>query len=141
MDSVQAQSLLFIWVYGPKHAPGFPGDVLSLLNTIIQTIGNMDSIANVAISSTDETKVLLDDLLSRLNSLLQSPQELDGNLRAYLILIHRLCNVSGIFPSDRGDSARGLLAESVCIACQRQLCSGDITFDDLILELCLRNIT
>lgn len=139
INSLQAQLLLFIWIYGPRHATGFQGDVLDALTTLVVTVDRMNIFVKDAISSTDSTKIDSDDLQTRILKLLQSSQELDGSLRACFILIQRLSSVPGTLPRIERDPFRGDgLAKSMCIACQRQLCSGDIEYDDSVLESCLR---
>lgn len=96
----------------------------------------MDTLVTGAISATDASKILPDDLVSRLIPLLQSPQELDKHLRTYAYII----NILGICPDKFPEVQFDGLSESLCIACQRQLCSGDIKYDDDILEVCLRNM-
>lgn len=141
LDSLHIHILLFIWAYGPRHAPVLHRGVLATLTTYFIAPGGMDWVITDVINSTDATKILPDDLVSRLISSLQSPQELNENLRAYTMLINRLIVYSGTLQRVRSDSARGPgLAESLCIACQRQLCSGDIAFDDSILETFVRDL-
>lgn len=138
VDSFNTHVLLFTWVYGPKHGTEYQGSLLSVLSSLILELGyeGMDSLVKDVISYTDVTKILPDDVLSRIIPLLQSPQEIDRNLGDHFLIIHGICSVRGIFAkvrSDRQDDTPGL-AEIMTIACRRQLCSGDIEFDNTIVE-------
>ena len=144
VHTLQAQLLLFIWTYGPKHAPHAPllkEDLITGLNSILISTERMKALVKDVISSTDTTKIHPDDLTSRFLPLLQSPHEIDGSLRSYFILIQGLSCVPGTFSRVQSHRLYGIgLAESICIACQRQLCSGGIEYDDSVLGFCLRNL-
>ena len=143
-DSFHPHVLLFVWLYGPKHDTAFQRGVVSILASLIREAGmhRMDSFVKDTISKTDATKPHPDDLSKRLIASLRSPEELDENLRAYFVIIIEFSRVRGTLTrvrSNRRDWGPGL-AESMCIACQRQLCSGHIDNDDCVVELCIRSM-
>lgn len=144
MVSFHPHVVLFSFVYGPKYSPDFHRGVMVHLSALILSLGDggIDSFVKETLSKTDETKVHPEDLSSRLIALLQSPDELNEDLQAYLFVIIEFSRVPEIFErvqSNHQGWGPGL-AESMCTACQRQLCSGDTEFDNDIVELCIRTL-